>query len=344
MDDDQIITVECSQSLDSIIKHNSNEKDVKSLHDCVELSTIKSSSINITYEESKLSTSISSSIPSSNPNIVEPVTTPLPPPPPPTTTKPSISQDSSYSLLNSFKKRIKQHLTLSRNSSLHKSMHDLSISPKKLNFQSTNNNNNIISLNSASSSILSTNVNKLNLTQDVPDDITLIEYEHDKALITVTSFTNEQLLLLQSSWSLVKQYIEKIGVITFLGIFEQHSDFRDAFTEFRKRKFVDVKHDPAMQVHGLRVLSVVDKLITRLPKTDDIERQLMMIGSKHCRYVPTIALVSSVSDQLWGAIEPVLKEECLWSDDLAVTWKSILDYLTKTVKYGLAKTFHSTHK
>lgn len=47
-----------------------------------------------------------------------------------------------------------------------------------------------------------------------------------------------------------------------------------------------------MQVHGLRVLSVVDKLITRLPKTDDIERQLMMIGSKHCRYVPTIALVS----------------------------------------------------
>lgn len=217
MDDDQIITVECSQSLDSIIKHNSNEKDVKSLHDCVELSTIKSSSINITYEESKLSTSISSSIPSSNPTIVEPVTTPLPPPPLTTTTKPSISQDSSYSLLNSFKKRIKQHLTLSRNSSLHKSMHDLSISPKKLNFQSTNNNNNIISLNSASSSILSTNVNKLNLTQDVPDDITLIENEHDKALITVTSFTNEQLLLLQSSWSLVKQYIEKIGVITFLG-------------------------------------------------------------------------------------------------------------------------------
>ncbi|KAH8858296.1 globin X [Schistosoma japonicum] len=99
-----------------------------------------------------------------------------------------------------------------------------------------------------------------------------------------------------------------------------------------------------MQVHGLRVLSIVDKMITRLPKTDDIELKLMTIGSKHCRYVPTIGLISSVSDQLWGAIEPVLKEEGSWSDELAVTWKTVLDYLTKTVRYGLAKTFHSTHR
>ncbi|CAH8610206.1 unnamed protein product [Schistosoma rodhaini] len=338
--DDQIITVESSQSLDSIILHNSNDKDVKCLDDCVHLNTIKSSSINITYDEGELSTTASlSSSPSLNPTRHEL-----------NTSKPL--NDSNYSLINSFKKRIKQHLTLSRNSSLYKSMHDLSISPKKFNYPSSSSsstttttpNSNIVTFNSSSSSISSTNVNKLNLTQDVPDDITSIQNEHENALNTVTSFTNEQLLLLQTSWSIVKQHIEKIGVITFLGIFEQHSDFRDAFTEFRKRKFVDIKHDPAMQVHGLRVLSVVDKLITRLPKTDDIEKQLMMIGSKHCRYVPTIALVSSVSDQLWGAIEPVLKEEGLWSADLAVTWKSILDYLTRTVKYGLAKTFHSTHK
>ncbi|XP_018652613.1 putative globin X [Schistosoma mansoni] len=204
--DDQIITVESSQSLDSIILHNSNDKDVKCLDDCVHLNTIKSSSINITYDEGELSTTASlSSSPSLNPTRHEL-----------NTSKPL--NDSNYSLINSFKKRIKQHLTLSRNSSLYK-----------------------ITFNSSSSSISSTNVNKLNLTQDVPDDITSIQNEHENALNTVTSFTNEQLLLLQTSWSIVKQHIEKIGVITFLGIFEQHSDFRDAFTEFRKRKFVDIK-------------------------------------------------------------------------------------------------------
>ncbi|CAH8532165.1 unnamed protein product [Schistosoma turkestanicum] len=346
--DDEIITVESSPSLDSIILHkNTNDECVQCPQQCVQLNTLKSSSINITYDDGddddvdnhdnddKQSTSGSPSSAPLTTNIDEESSS---------TMKPSVSRYSGYSMLNNFKKRIKQfNLIPSKSIELHKSMHNLSISPKKSNSPSTSSNA-TMNANSTPNSVTSSSVNILNLTQDVPDDIMFIENDHEKALYTVTSLTEEQLLLLQSSWSLVKQHIEKIGVITFLGIFEQHSDFRDAFTEFRKRKFVDIKHDPAMQVHGLRVLSVVDKLITRLPKTDDIERQLLVVGSKHCRYVPTITLVSSVSDQLWGAIEPVLKEEGLWSDDLAVTWKSVLDYLTKTVKYGLAKTFHSTHK
>ncbi|CAH8574423.1 unnamed protein product [Heterobilharzia americana] len=251
------------------------------------------------------------------------------------------SQESSVSMLTSFRKRLKQHLVPSRSASLHKSMHDLSLSPKKN--LSSSFRNDPGSRKPASTVIPSSSTGSIsNLTQDVPEDISNIQNEHEAALQNVSSLTASQVQLIQSTWGLVKQHIEKIGVITFLGIFEQHSDFRDAFTEFRRNKFADVKHDPAMQVHGLRVLSIMDKLVTRLPKTDDIERQLMAIGAKHCRYVPTIGLISSVSDQLWGAIEPVLKEEGLWTDSLADTWRTVLDYLTKTVRYGLAKTFRST--
>ncbi|KAK4468287.1 hypothetical protein MN116_008439 [Schistosoma mekongi] len=311
--ENETIIFESSKSLESTVLHQSNDNDtVNNSKECVELNTLKSSNISsITHIENQSST----------------------------------SHESSYSMLSNFKKLIKQHLKPSKSISLHKSMVDLSISPKKLIIQSTS--HQLTNVNSTPRSNSSNSVNnnsKSNLTQDVPDDITFIQNEHDQALCNVLSINDEQLLLLQSSWSIVKQHIEKIGVITFLGIFEQHSDFRDAFTEFRKRKFVDIKHDPAMQVHGLRVLSIVDKMITRLPKTDDIEIKLMTIGSKHCRYVPTIGLISSVSDQLWGAIEPVLKEEGLWSNEIAITWKTVLDYLTKTVRYGLAKTFHTTHK
>ncbi|CAH8862845.1 unnamed protein product [Trichobilharzia szidati] len=264
--------------------------------------------------------------------------------PPPEVT----SQETGFSMLSNFRRRLKQHLTPGRSSSLHKSMHDLSLSPKKTtsspsassSYLSKNDTDSVKSASTTSPS--SSSGSKSNLTQDVPEDISGIQKEHEIALQNVSSLTEAQVQLLQSTWNLVKQHIEKIGVITFLGIFEQHSDFRDAFTEFRKNKFVDIKHDPAMQVHGLRVLSIMDKLVTRLPKTDDIEKQLMTIGTKHCRYVPTIGLVSSVSDQLWGAIEPVLKEEGLWSDNVAQTWITVLDYLTKTVRYGLAKTFRST--
>ncbi|VDQ16899.1 unnamed protein product [Trichobilharzia regenti] len=37
-----------------------------------------------------------------------------------------------------------------------------------------------------------------------------------------------------------------------------------------------------------------------------------------------------------------MKEEGLWSDNVAQTWITVLDYLTKTVRYGLAKTLRST--
>ncbi|KAH8858302.1 Globin X [Schistosoma japonicum] len=257
--EDETIVFESTKSLESSVLHIPDENDSK---DCVELTTLKSSNENIiTHIEDQ--------------SLVR---------------KSSVSQESGYSMLSSFKKLIKQHFKPSKSTSLHKSMTDLSISPKKLILPPTG--NQLTNPNSTSRSNSSISVNKSNLTQDVPDDITFIQNEHDQALCNVLSINDEQLLLLQSSWSIVKQHIEKIGVITFLGIFEQHSDFRDAFTEFRKRKFVDVKHDPAMQVHGLRVLSIVDKMITRLPKTDDIELKLMTIGSKHCRYVPTIGLIS----------------------------------------------------
>ncbi|VEL30523.1 unnamed protein product [Protopolystoma xenopodis] len=52
-----------------------------------------------------------------------------------------------------------------------------------------------------------------------------------------------------------------------------------------------MRNDPRLQAHGLRVLQVVDKLISRIDRTDIIEPFLLMLGGRHIKYKATPLLV-----------------------------------------------------
>ncbi|GAA47520.1 hypothetical protein CSKR_105917 [Clonorchis sinensis] len=175
------------------------------------------------------------------------------------------------------------------------------------------------------------------ITCGVQEDIESFKNKYNAALLRLDSLTDAQVNGVQSSWMLLKIHIEKIGVIVFLGLFEEHSDFRDAFARFRQKQLSNLTRDPAFQAHGLRVLNVVDKIISRLRRIDTIQDFLFSLGSKHCRYVPNIELVPAVGEQLLEAIRPVLEEQGLWDEDTAVGWEAVLAYLNCAMRYGLVR-------
>ncbi|TGZ71927.1 hypothetical protein CRM22_002376 [Opisthorchis felineus] len=182
----------------------------------------------------------------------------------------------------------------------------------------------------------------ISITCGVPEDVESFKTNYNAALLRLDSLTDAQVNGVQSSWMILKIHIEKIGVIVFLGLFEEHSDFRDAFARFRQKQLSNLTRDPAFQAHGLRVLNVVDKIISRLHRIDTIQDFLLSLGSKHCRYVPNIELVPAVGEQLLEAVRPVLEEQGLWDDDTAVGWDAVLAYLNCAMRYGLVRSLRTS--
>ncbi|CAH8648090.1 unnamed protein product [Dicrocoelium dendriticum] len=176
------------------------------------------------------------------------------------------------------------------------------------------------------------------ITKGVPSDISYMRKRYEDSLIRLTSLTDEEIASVRASWAFLKTHIEKIGVIIFLGLFEEHSDFRDAFAQFRGKQLTEINTDPALQAHGLRVLNIVDKLITRIHKIEAIQEYILQLGSKHCRYVPNFSLIPNVGEQLVESIEPILKEKGMWTPETISGWNTLMNFLTSAMSYGLART------
>lgn len=81
------------------------------------------------------------------------------------------------------------------------------------------------------------------------------------------------------------------SIIFVCRLFEEHSDFRDAFARFRGKQLMEITRDPALQAHGLRVLNIVDKLVSRLQKVETIQDFILSLGSRHCKYVPSMTMI-----------------------------------------------------
>ncbi|CAL8093886.1 unnamed protein product [Calicophoron daubneyi] len=216
-------------------------------------------------------------------------------------------------------------------SALHKSMQDLPSSHIQCSRRkscSTENNMTNISFRQSGKTLL---------TSDVPTDISEIKRYYQKTTNDLTSLSDRQEEYIKSSWKFLKAHIEKIGVVVFLELFEEHSDFRDAFARFRGKQLMELSRDPAFQAHGLRVLNVVDKIISRLNKPEGIQDYLLSLGGRHCKYTPSIALVSNVGEQLLETIRPVLEEQGTWDTEMETAWIVVINYLTSAMRYGIAR-------
>lgn len=127
--------------------------------------------------------------------------------------------------------------------------------------------------------------------------------------------------LLTETWKKLKDHIAKIGVITFVSLFETHPDVQQSFMSFNGMDIQDLKHSKQLRAHALRVMNFVEKAIARLHEPEKLESLLQDLGRKHVSYGAKQKYVELVGPQFVLAIKPSLEKE--WNQELHDAWNHL---------------------
>ncbi|KAI5709922.1 hypothetical protein M8J76_015437 [Diaphorina citri] len=64
--------------------------------------------------------------------------------------------------------------------------------------------------------------------------------------------TEDEKKLLIETWKILEDDIAKVGVITFISLFETHPDVQQSFMPFNNIELEDLKHSKQLRAHALR--------------------------------------------------------------------------------------------
>ncbi|OWF37155.1 neuroglobin-like [Mizuhopecten yessoensis] len=148
--------------------------------------------------------------------------------------------------------------------------------------------------------------------------------------------TEEEIKMLEDCWITLKGDIEKVGVITFIGLFETHPEVQDSFLPFRQLSKKDLELSAILKSHSLRVMGTVDKCIARASQPEKLRDLMSALGQRHISYSAQIEFIEMVGMQFVYAIEPHLKDS--WSPELRESWLKLFRVMT----YYMAKGMKST--
>lgn len=145
--------------------------------------------------------------------------------------------------------------------------------------------------------------------------------------------TEEEVKLLADSWVTLKEDIEKVGVITFIGLFETHPEVQDSFLPFRQLSKTDLELSAILRSHSLRVMGTVDKCIARASKPEKLRELMSALGQRHTNYNAQIDFIDMVGQQFVYAIEPHLKDA--WSKEMSDAWLKLFRVMTYYMRVGM---------
>lgn len=135
---------------------------------------------------------------------------------------------------------------------------------------------------------------------------------------------------LTRTWKLLEDDIAKVGVITFISLFETHPDVQQVFMPFSGIELEDLKHSKQLRAHALRVMAFVQKCISRLNEPEKLEQLLRELGKKHHSYKAKAKYVDLVGPQFIQAIQPSLGEE--WTEEVSAAWVLLFAHIGYTMK------------
>ncbi|XP_050526146.1 neuroglobin-1-like [Daktulosphaira vitifoliae] len=167
---------------------------------------------------------------------------------------------------------------------------------------------------------------------------TLIEEEEflpePPALPPPEPLTERQKELLTETWKLLEEDIAKVGVITFVSLFETHPDVQQSFMPFKGVEIEDLKHSRQLRDHALRVMAFVQKAVARLYEPDKLETLLRDLGKKHYHYGAKQKYVDLVGPQFIIAIQPSLTDR--WTEETQSAWTSLFLNMAYIMKGSMA--------
>lgn len=98
---------------------------------------------------------------------------------------------------------------------------------------------------------------------------------------TVPFITFYQKKTLLESWGIMMDNISRVGVITFMRLFETHPDLQEIFVPFKGLNQDQLRNSKELRAHALRVMAFVQKTVARLDYPEKLEQILRQLGRSH---------------------------------------------------------------
>ncbi|XP_066952288.1 uncharacterized protein glob1 [Macrobrachium rosenbergii] len=141
--------------------------------------------------------------------------------------------------------------------------------------------------------------------------------------------TEEQKETIKRTWKIIETNVARVGVVTFIGLFETHPDVQEVFIPFRGLPMEEVQQSKELRSHALRVMGFVEKAVRRLEEPEKLVPLIQECGKNHCHYGAQVQHVELVGPEFLKAIQPALESE--WTDEVEEAW----DLLMKNIAYGM---------
>ncbi|XP_070782312.1 neuroglobin-like [Enoplosus armatus] len=162
-----------------------------------------------------------------------------------------------------------------------------------------------------------------------PDD----DEEEDEDGAVQVSLSTESRQVIRQSWREIQKDISRVGVIMFVKLFETHPECKDVFFMFRDIGNLEtLRTSRELRAHGLRIMSFIEKTVTRIDQDERLDQLILDLGRKHYHYNAPPKYYKLVGAEFIRAVQPILKER--WSSELEEAWKTLFLYITCTMKRG----------
>ncbi|GAB6022446.1 hypothetical protein CHUAL_006559 [Chamberlinius hualienensis] len=153
--------------------------------------------------------------------------------------------------------------------------------------------------------------------------------------IIITELDEKQKLVIVETWKELEANISKVGVITFLKLFETHPDVQDYFPNLTGIASEDLKHSKQLQSHALKVMGFIQKVVARLHEPSKLTSLIRQLGKNHFLYGAKPAYIEFVGPQFLYAIKPSLEEK--WTEDVENAWRSLFAYISAIMKLAMVE-------
>ena len=114
---------------------------------------------------------------------------------------------------------------------------------------------------------------------------------------------------IKSTWDIVKDEIDQIGMLAFLHLFEAHPEAKTKFKMFEDIPTDDLKTNEIFQNHAHRVVSVIRKIVGKLDETSVYLNYLKILGGKHIMFDADVKYIKQMGYMFLSAIQPTLEKE-----------------------------------
>ncbi|XP_041378366.1 neuroglobin-1-like [Gigantopelta aegis] len=141
--------------------------------------------------------------------------------------------------------------------------------------------------------------------------------------------TERQKILLRTSWRAAEMDITKVGIFTFIGLFEANPEFQESFILFRGLTHKEMKYSVVLKDHALRVMGIVEKCINRLDDVEKIKNIMTSLGKKHAGYCVQKQYIDLMCPQFISSLQQMQGD---WTDEHTDAWKALFGLITYHMK------------